>query len=85
MQGELRWRGSNSISVSGHHNIKEGILITGRRGGEGEGLDNLLMSMVPSRQNKKHNTKNNRFSRLYNRHTLDPHGDKIAVNYFPYK
>jgi hypothetical protein len=25
MKGELRWRGSsNSISVSGHHNINEG-------------------------------------------------------------
>jgi hypothetical protein len=51
MQGELRWRGSNSISVSGHHNIKEGAVycivheITGRRGGGWGGLDNLLMSM----------------------------------------
>jgi hypothetical protein len=24
MKGELRWRGSNSIPVSGNHNIKEG-------------------------------------------------------------
>jgi hypothetical protein len=46
-------RGSNSISVSGHHNIKEGAAycilhaITGRRGGPGGGgPDNLLMSMV---------------------------------------
>jgi hypothetical protein len=49
MKGELRWRGLNSISVSGHHNIKEGAVycrymksqVEGVRGG----LDNLLMSM----------------------------------------
>jgi hypothetical protein len=41
-------RGSNSISVSGHHIIKEGAAyiaheITGIRGGGGQ--DNLFMSM----------------------------------------
>jgi hypothetical protein len=47
---ELRWRGSNSISVSGHYTIKEGAVyctmyMKSQVEGAGGGLDNLLMSM----------------------------------------
>jgi hypothetical protein len=51
MKGEMRWRGSNSISVSGHHyTVYRRALsivheITGIEGAGG-GLDNLLMSIV---------------------------------------
>jgi hypothetical protein len=52
MKGEIRCWGSNSISVSGHHNIQYSkggrclLYMKSQVEGAGGGVDNLLISMM---------------------------------------